>query len=287
MIDLFWQSKTLVTVTFVAIIFTIKLLFTKLVKHQAKKKKQDKRFTVHLLKNLFNLVLVIVIFNIWSVEIQKFAFSIAAFIVAIVLATREFIQCLIGFIFVVSSRPFRIGDWIEVDNYCGEVNSIGWMNLTLLEVNIVDYQFTGKTLYLPNNRLITSAIKNLNFLKRYAVHHFTITRDGSVNPFHFIDKLKEKANDYCVDFNDVAIRYNQVIESRLDIKIAGPKPKIEVATSSIGDTQVVFTIFCPTERAMEIENNLTADFMSYWFTAKENKDSLKKQKLTLQNKSIE
>ena len=80
-----------------------------------------------------------------------------------------------------------------------------------------------------------------------------------------------KANNYCADFNDVAVRYNQVIEHRLDINIAGPEPHIEVATSDIGDTQVIFTIFCPTERAMEIENKLTADFMNFWFSAKSHK----------------
>lgn len=265
------ENKTLVTALLAIVLITVKLVITRFIKRRAKKKKVDKRFTVNLLNNIFNFALILMVFNIWSVEIQKFAFSIAAFVVAIVLATREFIQCFIGFIYVVSNRPFRIGDWIQVGNYCGEVNSIDWINLTLLEVNISDYQFTGKTLFIPNNQLVTTPIKNLNFLKRYAVHHFTITRDGSVNPFDFIDDLKKKANKYCADFNDVAVRYNQVIEHRLDINIAGPEPHIEVATSEIGDTQVIFTIFCPTERAMEIENKLTADFMNFWFSAKSHK----------------
>jgi small-conductance mechanosensitive channel len=270
MLETFLQNKTLLTVTLIILIITLKLVITRLIKRRAKKKKIDSRFTVNLLNNIFNFALIIVIFNIWSVEIQKFAFSIAAFMVAIVLATREFIQCFIGFVYVVSNRPFRIGDWIQVGEHYGEVNSIDWANLTLLEVNIDDYQFTGKTLYIPNSQLVTSTIKNLNFLKRYAVHNFTITRDGSVNPFEFIDALRTKANNYCADFNDVAVRYNQVIEHRLDINIAGPEPLIEVATSHLGDTQMIFTIFCPTERAMEIENKLTADFMNFWFTAKKN-----------------
>lgn len=268
MIDLFLQNKTLITICMLTLLVVLKLSITAVIKRHAKKNKKDRRLTVNLLNNIFNFALLVVIFNIWSVEIQKFAFSIAAFVVAIVLATREFIQCFIGFIYVISNRPFRIGDWIQVGEHYGEVNSIDWANLTLLEVNIDDYQFTGKTLYIPNSQLITRTIKNLNFLKRYAVHHFTITRDGSVNPFEFIDALREKANSYCADFRDVAIRYNHVIENRLDINIAGPKPHIQVATTNLGDTEVIFTIFCPTDRAMEIENRLTADFMQFWFNAK-------------------
>lgn len=271
MIETLLANKSLVSVVLAVVIITLKLVITRFIKRRAKKKKVDKRFTVNLLNNIFNFGLIVIMFNIWSVEIQMFAFSIAAFVVAIVLVTRDFIQCFIGFIYVVSNRPFRIGDWIQVGNYCGEVNSIDWINLTILEVNISNYQFTGKTLFMPNNQLVTTPIKNLNFLKRYAVHHFTITRDGSVNPFEFIDALKVNASQYCADFNDVAARYNQVIEHRLDINIAGPEPHIEVATSEIGDTQIIFTIFCPTERAMEIENKLTADFMNFWFSAKSHK----------------
>ena len=265
--DLFINNKLVITSIFIIIIIIVKYSIVKIIK---RKSKEDKRTQINMVNNIFTILMIITIFNIWAEEIQKFAFSIAAFIVAIVLATREFIQCFIGFIYLLSSRPFRIGDWVQVGNYCGEVHSTDWAKLTLLEVDKDDYQYTGKTLYLPNSQLITSVIKNLNFLKRYAMHHFTIVRDDSVNPFEFLDKLNEKARLYCDDFNDVAIRYNQLIESRLDISISGPEPHIQVATSDIGDTQVFFTIFCPTEKAMEIEQKLTSDFMKLWFEQKAN-----------------
>ena len=229
-----------------------------------------------MVNNIFTLLVIIYIFNLWSVEIQKFAFSIAAFIVAIVLATREFIQCFIGFIYILTSRPFRIGDWVQVGKYYGEVHSNDWAKLTLLEVNKHDYQYTGKTLYVPNSQLITTVIKNLNFLKRYAMHHFTIVRDDSVNPFVFIDILYEKANMYCVEFKEVAVRYNQLIENRLDIKIAGPEPHIQISTSDLGDTQIEFSIFCPTDKALGIEQKLTADFMNLWFDNKKRASNILK-----------
>jgi small-conductance mechanosensitive channel len=263
--QLFINNKLVITSIFIITIFLIKYSIVKIIERKSKK---DKRPQINMVNNIFTILIIITIFNIWSEEIQKFAFSIAAFIVAIVLATREFIQCFIGFIYLLSSRPFRIGDWVQVGNHYGEVHSTDWAKLTLLEVDKDNYQYTGKTLYLPNSQLITSVIKNLNFLKRYAMHHFTIVRDDSVNPFEFIDELYERANLYCDDFKDVAIRYNQLIENRLDVSIAGPDPHIQIATSELGDTQVFFTIFCPTEKAMEIEQKLTSDFMKLWFERK-------------------
>ena len=263
--ELINNNKLIITVVIFFLAFCIKQLAIKII---SKRHQENKRVRINLVNNIFTILMIIAVFDFWSEEMQEFAFSIAAFIVAIVLATREFIQCIIGFIYILSSRPFRVGDWVQVGNYVGEVHSTDWAKLTLLEIDKDSYQYTGKTLYLPNSQLITSIITNLNFHKRYAIHYFTIVRDDSINPFEFIDELYEKAYSYCKDFEEVAIRYNHLIESRLDIQIAGPKPHIQIATSELGDTQVFFTIFCPTENAMEIEQKLTADFMRLWFKNK-------------------
>jgi small-conductance mechanosensitive channel len=252
----------------VTIVVSAKYALVRVIRGRAKDKGKDRRDLVNTFKNLINFMIIIVLLNFWSAELQKFAFSVAAFVVAFVLATREFIQCLIGFIYLITTRPFRIGDWIQVGAHCGEVNATDWAKLTLLEVDIETYSYTGKTLYLPNNQLIANPVKNLNFMKRYVSHHFTITRDSSVNPFLFLDKVKENARNYCEGFCDVAARYNHLIEKRLDINISGPEPEIHISTSDIGDTQTEFTIFCPTDQALEIEQKLTADFMQYWFAEK-------------------
>ncbi len=262
------QNKALITFVLISTVMLLKLVTVRALKRYAKKKNMDKRHVQTLISNIFSLGLLILIFTIWSDEIQKFALSIAAFLAAIVIATREFILCFIGFVYTLSTRPFRVGDWIQVGNHYGEVSSLDWAKIAILEINKHDYHYTGESLYLPNSQLITTPVKNLNFLKRYAVHHFTITRDSSVNPYDFIDELQENATAYCSDFIEVATRYNSLIENRLEIHIAGPEPHIQIATSELGDTQIVFTIFCPTDKAMDIEQKLTSDVFSLWFAHK-------------------
>jgi small-conductance mechanosensitive channel len=268
-----FENKLMLTIAVTFLAFLTKYVLVKLVRKYAKNKGEDRRDLVNNVKNFLNFVLLVSLFSLWAREMQTFAFSIAAFSVAIVLATREFIQCVIGFFYLVSTRPFRIGDWIEVEHFVGEVSATDWIKTTLLEVNIKSYEYTGKTLFIPNNKLMTSPIKNLNFLKRYATHHFIITRDQSVNPFVFIDKIVENAKSYCADFYDVAVRYNQMIERRLDITIAGPDPHIKVSTTELGDTEIGITIFCPTERAIEIEQAIYADFMGHWYSEKDKPQS--------------
>jgi small-conductance mechanosensitive channel len=268
LIELSNDNKLLVTILSVIMVIVLKRTLVKLIKRWAKRTGKDKRDQLNTFKNLVNFILIILLLNFWSAELQKFAFSVAAFVVAIVLATREFIQCLIGFLYLATTRPFRIGDWIEVGHHCGEVSATDWAKLTLLEVDKESYDYTGKTLYLPNSQLINNPIKNLNFMKRYVSHTFSITRDDSVNTFNFVALLKTRAIEYCEHFHDVAVRYNNIIEKRMDMVLPGPDPSIHVSTSDIGDTRTVFTIFCPTEQALEIEQKLTADFMQLWFAQK-------------------
>jgi small-conductance mechanosensitive channel len=258
------ENKLIVTIVLTFLALSFKYLLIKLVRKKAKSKGEDNRDLESNIRNFLNFILVLLLFSLWAGELQKFALSIAAFAVAIVLATREFIQCIIGFFYLMSTRPFRVGDWMQVGDYVGEVSQIEWIKTTVLEVNIHTYQYTGKTLFIPNNKLITSTIKNLNFMKRYAMHHFTITKDTLVNPFLFTAKLLRKANLYCKEFKEVAARYNQSIEHKMQVTIAGPVPQIEVGTTELGYTKLDFTIFCPTDKAIEIEQQLTADFMHFW-----------------------
>ena len=263
----------LVSVLVLAIAFVLKVLVDKLARNRAEKKEKDIRYITHNIKHFINFVMVLSLLFVWSTEIQNFALSIAAFAVAIVLATREFIQCVIGFFYLVTTRPFRVGDWIQVGDYFGEVAETDWVKTTMHEIDMHTYKFSRKTIPIPNNKLITSSIKNLNYVKRFVTHHFTIVRRESFNPYVIHDELVNQAKLYCEEFHDLATRYNSMIERKLDAKISGPAPVIHFGTTELGEFKASFTLFCPTNKALEIEHKLTECFMALWYEqAKKNKE---------------
>jgi len=258
--NIFLEHKLITSLLLIILSYPIKHYLSVWLKHRAQKTEEDYRYITNSIKNLANLILVILLFSLWGNELQKFALSIAAFVVAIVLATREYIQCLIGFLYVTSTRPFRVGDWVQTGSYCGEVTATDWAKLTMLEIDQDSYTYTGKTLFIPNNQLITQPIKNLNFLKRYIPHKFIITMDVGFDPYKNMDALLDKAKSYCEDFQSVAERYNAMIERTLDVSVPGPDPSISVSTTEMARIKTSITIFCPTEQATEIERKLTYDF---------------------------
>lgn len=260
--DLVMEHKLFTSIFIIASAYPVKHYLAKWLKLRARKKKLDHRSVINSVKNILNLLMLIALIYLWNAELQKFALSVAAFVVAIVLATREYIQCLIGFLYVTSTSPFRIGDWVQTGPFCGEVTSTDWAKLTMLEIDQNSYGYTGRTLYIPNNQLITQPIKNLNFLKRYVSHQFSITMNNSYPPYKNKAKLLEKAKEYCADFHNVAERYNTLIQNRLDVLLPGPAPSITIATTEMGRIKTSFVIFCPTEKAVEIQEKLTEDFFS-------------------------
>ena len=78
----------LLSLTMLTTAFILKVLVDKLAKHRAEKKEKDIRYITHNIKHFINFTMVLLLLFIWAAEIQNFALSIAAFAVAIVLATR-------------------------------------------------------------------------------------------------------------------------------------------------------------------------------------------------------
>jgi small-conductance mechanosensitive channel len=228
-------------------------------------------------KNGINLLVALGLVIIWLSELRLIALSLAAFAVAFVIATREFIQCFIGSLYQASARSFSVGDWIKVGVHYGEVVSSDWLSTKLLEIDMetMSYEHTGRTLNVPNHLFISGATHNLNFMRRYVTHTFKLVRDADqVNVFDIKVQIMEKAREYCASFQDVAQRYNDLIERRLDSAVAGPEPTIRVTTTNMGKNEFSISVFCPTHLAVDIEQKLTEDFMEYWYTVHRNRKNV-------------
>jgi small-conductance mechanosensitive channel len=209
------------------------------------------------------------------------ALSIAAFAVALVVATREQIQCFLGALYIAGSRAFGVGDWIKVSHYHGEVVSSDLLTTTLLEVDIEDksYSYTGKTLVVPNNLFVGGVVQNLNFMRRYVSHSFSITKENNPIDIRLAREfLISRAEFYCEPFKNVAERYGSLIENRLGVSLGMDSASVRVTTNSTAKNVFIISFFCPTQEAVHIEQKILEDFFDYW------DKSAKKVKISERNK---
>lgn len=214
-------------------------------------------------KNGTFVVTLFILFVLWQPEISEFALSVAAIAVAIVVASKEIILCFTGSIQRASSRSFRIGDWIEVGKLSGEVIEHNMMATVIQEIDLQNgrYHYTGKTATLPNSMFFTFTVKNLNFMKRYVFHNFSIVVPDFVNLYPLLPVLNSRIEEHFSHFIDVARRYNAMIEKHAGVDLPSADPHIDITSTATGEQIVNVMIFCPTERATELEQLIRRDFM--------------------------
>ena len=274
-VDVLWQQITafaadnkIVTSAIIIVLFLgLQRLVLKLIRLRSRRRGEDRRHTINILEQISNGFLVILVILVWSSEIQSLAISIAAFMVAIVIAMREFIQCFLGFIYYLGAKPFRVGDWVQMNKIVGEVVEMDWAKTALLEVDEETHDYTGKHVYVPNSHLVTQVVKNLNFLRRYKLHTFTITGEPKLNPYTLLPSFIARAKAHCDFYRDVAERYKSLIERHMEVEFIQIDPTIGVQTNELGHIVISVALFCPTDEAHDLQQKISADWMNLWHRA--------------------
>lgn len=258
------QSKLILSAVVLLLLVLIRRSLTVSAQKKFKNDSERKRRWSSSIKNISSLLMIIALASVWFDEIQNFAISIAAFIVAIVLATREYIQCVLAYLYQTTARQYRVGDWVEVNGVTGEVANTDWITTTLYQLSIKcgKYQYTGRTLVIPNSLFITNSFTNLNYMRRYVNHSFYLVSDKGENPLEMQQHLQKILDESCIEFQETAERYRSVIERKLEITIPGDKNRVRVGTTDVGHLRYMFNVFCPTEMAKDIEQTVVVEFFS-------------------------
>lgn len=265
-IDFLLTHKLVFTALIIILISIVRRMVLSMIRGDVAFVSEEQRSWMSRTKNGTFITTVLLLFILWQSEINEFALSVTAIAVAIVVASKEIILCFTGSIQRASSRSFRIGDWIEVGKICGEVIEHNMMATVIQEIDLHhgQYHYTGKTATLPNSMFFTYPVKNLNFMKRYVYHDFSIVVPEFVNLYPLIPTMLEKIDGHTSYFYEVATRYNTVIEKHAGVDLPGAEPHIHITSGSTGEQIVHFMLFCPTDKATHLEQEIRADFMQIY-----------------------
>jgi len=108
------------------------------------------------------LIGMVVIASLW-LESSGFATYIGFLTAGLAIALSDVLKNLAGWLFIVTRRPFRLGERVEIDGHKGDVVDIRAFRFTLFEIEtdrVRAEQPTGRLLHVPNGLVFTEPVAN-------------------------------------------------------------------------------------------------------------------------------
>ena len=174
---------------------------------------------------LLQFLLFIAVLGVFGVQTASFAGLIAAVGVAIGMAWSGLLSNFAAGVFLVTLRPFKVGDMITVCGVTGDVYEIG------LFVTTLDTGDNIRT-YIGNNKIFSDTISNYN-----------------TNPYRRVDLLAQLAHG--VDPND-AIRRLKTRLAEIPNVAKDPPPSVEILTFNLAGPVLAVRPYCHNQHYWQV-----------------------------------
>jgi len=116
-------------------------------------------------KNSGYIVIVLGVFligRLWFSGFQSIATYLGLLSAGIAIALKDVVSNFAGWLFIISRRPFSVGDRIQIGNHAGDVIDTRFFQFTLMEIgNWVNAdQSTGRIIHIPNGMVLSEVLAN-------------------------------------------------------------------------------------------------------------------------------
>lgn len=255
--------RALATIALIIVVAALRYLGRRVIRGKADILDEGQRQKLFYMRSALGAVLIIGLLFIWLGQLQNLLLSLTAVVVAIAIATKELLMCIGGFFLRAGAGLFSVGDWIEVNGVRGEVTDHSLLSTSLLELEPTSdgHDYSGRSLEVPNSLFLTNPVRNENFARNYALHRFSITTEQGIEVRTALSWLTNRSKELCAPFEDVARRYNSMIERKLGVDMRGPDAVVGVRTTELGKVQFQLLVFCPTSEVSNIELTMMSELL--------------------------
>lgn len=138
----------------------------------------------NIIKYSIAIVIIILVLNLYGVNTRSIVASIGVVGAVIGLAFQDIIKDLLAGVFIIFDNAYAVGDWIKIDNFKGEVISVG-LKTTKIRA------YTGEIMILSNSSFNKVINYNLNAPVIFLQVHFSYDEK--------IEKIEEVLSGVLVD----------------------------------------------------------------------------------------
>ena len=153
--------KLIESIVLLILIWLIKKLIIKLIN----KNISDVKTQYHWRKLINSIILIfaiILVGRLWFKGAQSFVTYLGLLSAGIAIALKDVITNLAGWLYIISRRPFNVGDRIQIGEFAGDVIDQSFFEFTLLEIGnwVHADQSTGRIVHIPNGKIFTQDLAN-------------------------------------------------------------------------------------------------------------------------------
>lgn len=200
---------------------------------------------------------IILILMIWIAEVGSIGTFLGLVSAGMAVALSDTLINIAGWLFIVTKRPFTVGDRIEVDGSAGDVIDVSLFQFTVLEIkNWVDAdQSTGRIIHIPNrfafNRALANYTQSFGFIWNEADVLITFESDWK----RMKALLLEIGHDHVETLSDKAQRSVRESASRYMIFYRNLTPMVYTNVKDSG-VQLTLRYLCEPRKRRGIETKV-------------------------------
>ncbi|NPA11713.1 MAG: mechanosensitive ion channel [Epsilonproteobacteria bacterium] len=214
------------------------LIFTVIKLGVRKYVKDESIYIVNKIINFLNITVIVLIISFFYINNATYLITILGFASAgIAIAMKDWFMNLFGWVVIMISGNFKVGDRIKIYLQNGQVRIVGdVIDITLNriviyeDVTLTTYRFNkraGRIVFVPNNVVFTNPIFNYTHHGLSTVWDnvdVTITFDSNYKKAVYL--AKEIANKYSKGYTDITKRRLKKLKSIYHIKNENVEPRI-------------------------------------------------------------
>jgi small-conductance mechanosensitive channel len=158
------EVKLLASLVALVFLWLVHRLMTFIVNHrhfESMHSRYQARKTVGYVMAILGMLL---LGRIWVDGFQSLLTAVGLISAGLVIALKDMMIDLAGWMFIIWRQPFKVGDRIQIGEFSGDVIDIRMFQFTILEIgNWVDAdQSTGRLIHIPNGKIFQEAQANYN-----------------------------------------------------------------------------------------------------------------------------
>lgn len=213
-----------------------------------------------LVKNLILAGAMVALSIIWASKIAGVALSVAAVAGAMLIVSKDFLASLLGTAVFAITRPYRVGDFIEIDGVSGRVVDTSMLNTTVADTSEGNL-ITGANVILPHAMLLSMPVKNLTATGQYVLCLLPVSVSHR-DLMHCEPLLLKAAQEVCGEWIDEASQHLKRMESREMIDLPSGSPKVVMDLSRHEHAVLTLRYACRPDERINVEQAILRRYLT-------------------------